>query len=44
MAVMWTNTRWGVTGLWNPNHFVPVTTTLDDGSNFKPACHSSPMP
>lgn len=43
MAVMWTNTRWGVTDLWNPNHFVSVT-TLDDGSNFKLACHSSPMP
>jgi hypothetical protein len=34
---MWTHTNWGVPGLWNPNHFVPIASTV---SNDQKPCHS----
>jgi len=37
IAVMWTHTNWGVPGLWNPNHFVPIASTV---SNDQKPCHS----
>ena len=37
IAVMWTHTNWGVPGLWNPNHFVPLASTV---SNDQKPCHS----
>ena len=40
---MWTNAQWGVKGPWNPNHFVPVTSTLSTDHMFQPAYHSSPI-
>ena len=43
IAIMWTSTQWGVKGLWNPNHFVPVTATLYTDQMFQPAYHSSPI-
>ena len=43
IAIMWTNTQWGVKGLWNPNHFIPVTATLSTDQMFQPAYHSSPI-
>ena len=40
---MWTNTQWGEKGLWNPNHFVPVTATLSTDQMIQPVYHSSPI-
>ena len=37
IAIMWTHTNWGVPGLWNPNHFVPIASTV---SNDQKPCHS----
>jgi hypothetical protein len=37
IAVMWTHINWGVPGLWNPNHFVPLASTV---SNDQKPCHS----
>lgn len=40
IAVMWTHTNWGVPGLWNPNHVVPLASTV---SNHQKSCHSDTM-
>jgi len=40
IAVMWTHTNWGVPGMWNPNHFVPLASTV---TNHQKSCHSDTL-
>ena len=40
IAVMWTHTNWGVPGKWNPNHFVPLASTV---TNHQKSCHSDTL-
>ncbi|VDI75391.1 Hypothetical predicted protein [Mytilus galloprovincialis] len=41
---MWTRTNWGISGMWTPNHFVPLTSSLPQlNQSFTPTNHSSPI-